>query len=130
MTQEEPTREELRRRLRGKIATGRAPASRRGIPEQIQADPVGAMLSMGIDDASVLSMAGDIARNPRGAMQAMQRKAKAGNIPAPAAPSGQTVQQSPDEEEEEDVPPPILYAPSRPAEADSDEEDLPPLVSM
>lgn len=56
-----PSREELRRRLRAKINGKRSTTD---MARSIKKDPQTALMSMGVDDADILSHAKEIAKNP------------------------------------------------------------------
>ena len=65
MEEEKPTREELRARLRKKINDKRANDTG-SLQSSMKKDPKGTMLSMGIDDPTILNMADKIVKNPEG----------------------------------------------------------------
>tara|TARA_A100001015_G_C14808444_1_gene639865 strand:- start:629 stop:892 length:264 start_codon:yes stop_codon:yes gene_type:complete len=63
MEEAKPTREELRAKLRKKINDKRENDTG-SIQSSMKKDPKGTMLSMGIDDPTILNMAEKIAKNP------------------------------------------------------------------
>ena len=65
MEEEKPTREELRARLRKKINDKRSNDTG-SIKSSMKKDPKGTMMSMGIDDPTILNMADKIVKNPEG----------------------------------------------------------------
>lgn len=64
-----PDREELRRRLREKIAGKRKSDNVQQLAQKLKSDPQTAFLSMGIDDKDLLSKAQSITKNPHKALK-------------------------------------------------------------
>ena len=65
MEKETPTREELLAKLRKKITDKRCNDTG-SLKSSMKKDPKGTMLSMGIDDPTILNMADKIVKNPEG----------------------------------------------------------------
>jgi len=61
-----PSREELRRRLREKISGKRSTAS---TSRQAKVDPQTTLLGMGIDDPGILNLANTLVKNPQTALK-------------------------------------------------------------
>ena len=57
-------REELRKKLRDKIKGKREPSGGPQLAQRLKDDPTTTMLQMGLDDASLLSNAKNIVKNP------------------------------------------------------------------
>lgn len=116
-------REEKRRLLRQKIAnakagrTGGGPNAGAQLAAQVKADPAGALLSLGIDDAAVLSNASSLLNVDK--LKQTARSLKGGDREKRVA---EVVD---DDEEEEEAPPPLSTAVPNdtPGSADDDEED-------
>ena len=93
-------RAELRRRLRQKIRCGRnAPVARQSserIAGALRSDPAGALLSMGVDDPTILQNAKAITSNPH----ALMKQLKAGNTPVGTEANGDD-----GDEDDEELPP-------------------------
>ena len=69
-----PTRDELRQKLRDKIRNGRDAHNVAGLQQQVKRDPATFMLSMGVDNATMLQEAKNIVANPRETLQKLTKK--------------------------------------------------------
>lgn len=96
--EEKPSREELKRRLRAKINGKRNGSNKmQELAKSVKEDPQTALMSMGIDDPTILACAKELVQNPQAVLKDTQKMLKE-----------QELQSNLDEEAEEEMPPPQL----------------------
>ena len=106
------TPEERRKYLRNKIRSKKKPENHGAMKNQLRNDPTGALLSMGIDDPTILANAKSLVKNPEAALANVKSMlSDSGDHRAPT-----TVKSTPsdssdhhkregDEDDDEDLPP-------------------------
>tara|TARA_B100001769_G_C22055565_1_gene567454 strand:+ start:57 stop:356 length:300 start_codon:yes stop_codon:yes gene_type:complete len=87
------TREELRKRLRAKIKEKRGGSSLQDFAKNAKNDPKTTLMSMGIDDPSILNQAENMFKNPHQALNNLKNRIVEEEI------------KEEDDEEDEEMPP-------------------------
>ena len=103
------TPEERRKYLRNKIRNKKKPENHGAMKNQLKNDPTGALLSMGIDDPTILANAKSLVKNPEAALANV--KSMLGDSrdhktpPANVTSDSSDYKQTRDEDDDEDLPP-------------------------
>lgn len=92
------TPEERRKYLRNKIRNKKKPENHGAMKNQLKNDPTGALLSMGIDDPTILANAKSLVKNPEAALANVKSML---TIPSDSSDH----KQAGDEDDDEDLPP-------------------------
>lgn len=133
-------REALRRRLRDKIKGKRNKEDGPQMAKRMMDDPTTLMLSLGIEDPSILDRAKSIVNNPKGALQDIMGqdapeilpKARRRRKPNKKGRSSQSEAPDKDESDEEEAPPPSMEDEANctvkiaKVNPESDDEEAPP----
>lgn len=101
------SREELRRKLKDKIRNKRNPNEKTAqLPQRLKDDPAGVLLSMGIDDASILNNVQMLLKDKHGLMERLAETVNQEKQTTNTTPPLQQLINTDENSDDEESPPP------------------------